>query len=120
MIGLVPSNGSMDGTTSSTGSIVCLTKKNLPNIHAMPGSSYPRPPYWADTLAMALGKRTFEKFIWPLAENQMLWSQGRISQDKGFSQSLDPGHKLLSCPGGPDELATIVLGDGLYLLMKQL
>ena len=37
-----------------------------------------------------------------------------------FIQNLDPGDKLPSCPGGPDELATIVLGDGLYLLMKQL
>ena len=95
-------------------------KNNLPDIHAMQGSSYPRPPYWADTLALALGKRTFENFTWPLAENQTLWSQGRISQDKDFFQPLDPGDKLPSCPGGPDELATIVLGDGLYLLKKQL
>jgi len=72
-------------------------KNNLPDIHNMPGSSYPRPPYWADAMAKALGRRTFEEYTWPLAENQTLWSQG---------------DKLPSCPGGPDELATIVLGDG--------
>ena len=59
-------------------------KNNLPDIHNMPGSSYPRPPYWADAMAKALGRRTFEEYTWPLAENQTLWSQGRLSQNKGF------------------------------------
>ena len=94
-------------------------KNNLPDIHAFKGSSYPKPPYWADTIDKALGRKTFENYTWPLAENQTLWSQGRVFQDEDFSQLLNLGDQLPSCPGGPDELATIVLGDGLYLLMRQ-
>ena len=94
-------------------------KNNLPDIHAFKGSSYPRPPYWATTWDKVYGRKTFENYTWPLAENQTLWSQGRVFQDEDFSQLLDPGDQLPSCPGGPDELATIVLGDGLYVLMKQ-
>ena len=99
--------------------VYCLPdQNNLPNIHAMPGSSYPRPPYWADTLDREFERMTFENYTWPLAENQTLWSQGRISQDQYFPQPLDPGDQLPSCPGGPNELATIVLGDGLYRSTK--
>ena len=50
-------------------------KNNLPAINDFEGSSYPTPPYWATTLDKVIGRKTFEN---PLAENQTLWSQGRV------------------------------------------
>ena len=88
-------------------------KNNLPSIHKFQGSAYPRPPYWATSLDKLWSRKTFENFTWPLAENQMLYSQGKLSKKKEVVSNPWAGDKLPSCPGGPDELATIVLGDGL-------
>ena len=88
-------------------------KNNLPSIHKFQGSAYPRPPYWATSLDKLWSRKTFENFTWPLAENQTLYSQGKLSKKKEIVSNPWAGDKLPSCPGGPDELATIVLGDGL-------
>ena len=89
-------------------------KNNLPSIHKFQGSAYPRPPYWATSLDKLWSRKTFENFTWPLAENQTLYSQGKLSKKKEIVSNPWAGDKLPSCPGGPDELATIVLGDGLH------
>jgi len=68
-------------------------KNNLPNIHSLPASLYPRPPFPPSHKE----RQIFETNPWPLAENVTLLSEGV---------------KFPLCPGGPDELATIVLGDG--------
>merc|ERR1719234_49712 len=69
-------------------------KNNLQPIDGLRGSSYPDPPYFASVQDKMLGLETRSK---PLADNQIL-------QRTGVG--------LPSCPGGPNELATIILGDG--------
>jgi len=79
--------------------VFCLPdKNNLPSIDGFAGSSYPDPPYFA-----SVEDKLYESFrevrngTKPLADTQILQSTG---------------DRLPSCPGGPNELATIILGDG--------
>jgi len=75
--------------------VFCVPDKNdLPSIDGLSGSSLPSPPYYAT-------KEAWRQGIWiknrVLAESQVLRSKGS---------------RLPSCPGGPAELASIVLGNG--------
>ena len=112
MTGLVPSNGSMGGTTSSTESIVCPTKTTCPI--SMPCRGRPIPDLltgpipWPRRLVKGLLRIT----LGPWQRTRRCGVKVEFPKIKVFSQPLDPGDKLPSCPGGPDELATIVLGDG--------
>merc|ERR1712130_146699 len=71
-------------------------KNNLHPIDGFRGSFYPDPPYFASLQDKLLGLET-RKGSKPLADSQILQSTG---------------DRLPSCPGGPNELSTIILGDG--------
>jgi len=71
-------------------------KNNLPPINGFAGSSYPDPPYFA-TVEDKLNGRETGNGTKPLANSQILKSTG---------------DRFPSCPGGANELATIILGDG--------
>jgi len=75
--------------------VSCLPdKNNLQPINGFRGSLYPDPPYFSSVEDKLFGLETRSK---PLSDNQILQSTG---------------DRLPSCPGGPIELATIILGDG--------
>ena len=90
--------------------VSCVPDKNsLRPIDGFRGSLYPDPPYFASLQDKLLGLETRSK---PLAENQILQSTG--------SSCANPcwigwkGERKPSCPGGPHELSTVILGDGEY------
>ena len=90
--------------------VSCVPDKNsLRPIDGFRGSLYPDPPYFASLQDKLLGLETRSK---PLAENQILQSTG--------SSCANPcwigwkGERMPSCPGGPHELSTVILGDGEY------
>jgi len=71
-------------------------KNNLPPIDGFAGSSYPDPPYFASVEDKLAGRETGNGTK-PLANDQILQSTG---------------DRFPTCPGGANELATIILGDG--------
>ena len=91
--------------------VFCLPDKNdLPSIDGLSGSSLPSPPYFATKEDWREG---ISVKIRVLAEDQVLQSKGlNIFLEICRSSTFFPGSRLPSCPGGPAELATIVLGEG--------
>merc|ERR1712032_309707 len=71
-------------------------KNNLPPIDGFAGSSYPDPSYFA-SVEDKLANRETGNGTKPLANDQILQSTG---------------DRFPTCPGGANELATIILGDG--------
>ena len=92
--------------------VFCVPDKNdLPGIDGLSGASLPSPPYFATTEAW-LQSELIESRV--LAEGQVLRSKGLEATGEicfHFNFFL-PGSRLPSCPAGPAELATIVLGNG--------
>ena len=91
--------------------VFCVPDKNdLPSIDGLSGSSLPSPPYFATKKDW---KQGISVKIRVLAEDQVLRSKGlNIFLDICLSSTFSPGSRLPSCPGGPAELSTIVLGEG--------
>ena len=55
-------------------------KNNLPDIHSLPASLYPRPPF----PPVHKQRQIFETNPWPLAENVTLLSEGKSSRSCSF------------------------------------
>merc|ERR1719234_1837624 len=75
--------------------VFCVPDKNdLPSIDGLSGASLPSPPYYATT----------EGWRHSISIESRVLAEGQVLQSKGS--------RLPSCPGGPAELASIVLGNG--------